>query len=208
VIAGLGLLVACAIALPHVLRLERVAPAIAIALWSSALILRALVVGFLALWLALYVPHTPAFDTVTQWEVALPLFATGPAVDGHRIGDLTTSLPTFLVAVTALVVVVNVARGAFALWRALSREALGSGPDGSLILPGTDVLVAVAGFVRPRVVVSAGALVALDDEELAASLAHERGHIARRHRFLLAACEVAWRVPGTRGGRASLPPGA
>jgi beta-lactamase regulating signal transducer with metallopeptidase domain len=59
----------------------------------------------------------------------------------------------------------------------------------------------VAGLRRPRVVVSAGALLALDDEELRAGLEHERGHIALRHRYLLHAGElaraVARFVPGT-----------
>lgn len=63
-------------------------------------------------------------------------------------------------------------------------------------------MLAVAGLTRPRVVVSAGALTALDDDELAAGLAHERGHIARRHRFVLAGAHVcqavAAGIPGTR----------
>jgi len=52
--------------------------------------------------------------------------------------------------------------------------------------------------------VSAGALTALDDDELAAGLDHERGHIDRRHRFVIVLCEllraVGRFVPG--GGRA------
>jgi len=52
------------------------------------------------------------------------------------------------------------------------------------------VLVAAAGLRKPRVVVSAGALLNLDDEELAASLDHEHGHIVRRHRYVLVAAEL------------------
>jgi beta-lactamase regulating signal transducer with metallopeptidase domain len=52
------------------------------------------------------------------------------------------------------------------------------------------------------VIVSAGALTQLDDEELAAGLEHERGHIARRHRYILVGAElcraVAWLIPGSR----------
>lgn len=59
-----------------------------------------------------------------------------------------------------------------------------------------------AGLTRPRVLISAGALLQLEDEELAAGLAHEEGHIARRHRFLLLFAEVCRGlgrfVPGTR----------
>jgi beta-lactamase regulating signal transducer with metallopeptidase domain len=63
----------------------------------------------------------------------------------------------------------------------------------------------VAGLRRPRVIVSAGALTTLDDDELAASLDHEHGHIARRHRFLFVFAELcrglARFLPGT--GRAT-----
>jgi Zn-dependent protease with chaperone function len=64
------------------------------------------------------------------------------------------------------------------------------------------MLVAAAGLVRPRVLVSAGALLALDDDELDASLDHERGHIARGHRYVMLVCELARAlgrfIPGTR----------
>jgi beta-lactamase regulating signal transducer with metallopeptidase domain len=66
---------------------------------------------------------------------------------------------------------------------------------------GQDVLLAVAGLTRPRIVVSAGALASLDDAELCAALDHEHAHIARRHRFIMLAA-IALRalgrpVPGT-----------
>ena len=54
-----------------------------------------------------------------------------------------------------------------------------------------ELLVAAAGLRRPRVLVSAGALLALDDDELEASLEHERGHIARRHRYVLVVSELS-----------------
>ena len=64
------------------------------------------------------------------------------------------------------------------------------------------------GCGRPRIVISAGALVALDDAELLASLDHERGHIALRHRYLLVAGELARAVarflPGTRAAAREL----
>lgn len=55
-------------------------------------------------------------------------------------------------------------------------------PRESLLLADATVLVAAAGLRKPRVVVSAGALLNLDHEELAASLDDEYGHIVRRHR--------------------------
>jgi beta-lactamase regulating signal transducer with metallopeptidase domain len=67
---------------------------------------------------------------------------------------------------------------------------------------GADVVLASAGLAHPRMLVSAGALIELDDDELAAGLAHEQGHIARRHRFLLLFAEICRGLgrflPGTR----------
>jgi bla regulator protein blaR1 len=70
------------------------------------------------------------------------------------------------------------------------------------VLADGEVLVAAAGLRRPQVVVSAGALMTLDDQELAASLEHEHGHIERRHRYVLVMAELcralARFLPGTR----------
>jgi hypothetical protein len=57
-------------------------------------------------------------------------------------------------------------------------------------------------------VVSAGALTSLDDGELYAGLDHERGHIDRRHRWVLVAAAVlrglARPLPGTRAAAEEL----
>jgi Zn-dependent protease with chaperone function len=50
-------------------------------------------------------------------------------------------------------------------------------------LPTDSLICAVAGILRPRVLISRGALVRLSDEELRAALAHERAHL-RRHETL------------------------
>jgi Zn-dependent protease with chaperone function len=88
--------------------------------------------------------------------------------------------------------------------RLLARHSLGTGPRGSVIVGGPEVVLAVAGMARPRVVVSAGALIALDDDELDAALDHEHAHIARRHRFVVLTAlvlrAIGRLVPG--GGRA------
>lgn len=109
----------------------------------------------------------------------------------------------------------SVGSGSYGLWRAtrtvsrmLAAQTVGPGPDESVILGDRQVLLAVTGFRRPRIVVSAGALVDLDDAELAAGLAHERGHIAHHHRILLLAAEilaaVARFLPGTRHAQQEL----
>jgi hypothetical protein len=85
--------------------------------------------------------------------------------------------------------------------RRLVRASVGLGPDNSLIVGGDDVVLAAAGITRPRLVVSAGALAHLDDDELAAALAHEHAHIRRCHRYVLLYaefCRVLGRpLPGT-----------
>jgi Zn-dependent protease with chaperone function len=87
----------------------------------------------------------------------------------------------------------------------VAAHAVGLGPRNSLIVGGSDVLFAVAGLIQPRIVVSAGALASLDDDELAAGFDHEAGHIARRHRFVMLLAlglrALGRAVPGS--GRAS-----
>lgn len=200
---AIALLAVIAIAVPHVLRLEGAHPATAAAIWLAALSLRALVALFLAVFVILYLPTTRVFDLVTHWcwHGVLPVVTTHLGLNGHSIGDIALLAPTLGLAASLISV-------SFALWRAartirrwVRRTAIGPGPQHSVIVGEQDVVVAAAGFRRPTVIVSAGALTAFDDEELAASLAHERGHIARRHRFVLASAAVcrslARLLPGT-----------
>jgi beta-lactamase regulating signal transducer with metallopeptidase domain len=113
-------------------------------------------------------------------------------------------MPALLLMLSLAWVSVGIMRAARAARRTVDRHVLGDGPSGSVIVGGPEVVFAVAGIARPRIVVSAGALTSLDDDELAAALEHERAHIARRHRFLklfATALRAAGRpVPG--GGRA------
>jgi hypothetical protein len=194
-----------AIALPHLLRLERVAPAVAIVLWACALALRGLTSILAALLVVLAVPHSPVIDPLAYWcwETVVPVSGVRLSTDGHRLGDAATLLPALLIGGSGLVVLDGAIRASRAVGRLLRRHALGVGPSGSVIIGGDDVVMASAGLAHPRVLVSAGALVALDDDELAAGLAHERGHIARRHRFILLFAEACGGLgrflPGTRG---------
>lgn len=193
-----------AIALPHVVRLERVPPPIAVAIWGSGLALRALTGLAGALYLLAFLPQTALFAALTHWcwHTALPLLATHLGLDGHELGDTAVVMPSFFLAASVLWVAFGIVRAARSVRTLLERGAVGTGPANSVIVGGADVLVAAAGFSRPRVVVSAGALTAFDDEELAAGLAHERGHIARGHRFVLLCGELARGLarflPGTR----------
>jgi Zn-dependent protease with chaperone function len=199
----LAVLLATAMALPHAVTLDRARPAIAATIWGCALAVRAACVLFAVAYLVLFLPATAVFATFTHWcwHAVLPLLATHLGLDGHRVGDAATILPAFLLAVSLVSVMFGLARATRSVRLWLVRSALGVGPRNAVIVGGAEVVLAAAGLARPRVVVSAGALAALDDEELAAGLDHEHGHIARRHRFVLVFAElcraVARVLPGT-----------
>jgi hypothetical protein len=204
VIAWLAMLAVLGVALPHVVRLDGARPATAAVLWAAALTLRALTAVSAALFLVLAFPETSAFKFLTHWCVHSVLSAVGIHVDlhGHTIGDAAVLAPAAVVAVSLGAALVGTVRAIRVVSATLRWHSLGAGPQGSVIVGGPEVLVAAAGLVHPKILVSAGALTALDDEELAAGLAHERGHIARRHHLMLAYAEccraVARLLPGTR----------
>jgi hypothetical protein len=203
-IAAAALIATIGIVLPHMLHLERSTPATAATLWAVSLALRALMAIFGALYLAFFVPSMPFFTDVTHWcwHTVLPIAATHLGLEGHKVGDAATILPGLLLMASLLSVALGVVRGARAIRRLLARDALGPGPADSVIVPGPEVVLATAGITRPQVVVSAGALLELEDDELAAGLDHEHGHIARRHRFLLVFAElcrgIGRFIPGCR----------
>lgn len=190
--------------MPHHLRLDRVVPVHAIAVWMSALALRALVSVMAALLVVLVMPHSRFLDSLSHWcsDSMLPVLGLQVELNGHEVGDAATLVPTAIVGGSLFVVAAGVVRAARTISRLVSRQAIGEGPRESVILGGGDVLLAATGLAHPRILVSAGALVALDDDELAAGLAHEHGHIARRHGFLLLFAELCRGLgrflPGTR----------
>lgn len=206
----LAMIVAAAVLAPHVLRLERVAPVTAATVWLSALILRALTVVFIAVFIVLYVPTTTVFATLTHWcwDGPVPFLATRSGLDGHRVGDAATVVPALFLAASLLSVGYGVARTVHAVSDWLRRASIGRGPRGSVLVASERPMVAAAGLARPRVVVSAAAVGALEDDELDAGLAHEQGHIAHRHRFVLVlaeACRGLARVlPGSQRATAEL----
>jgi hypothetical protein len=200
--AALALVVAGAIVLPYRLRLDRVPAQVAATIWFCALALRALATIGTALYVVMVLPATELFSALTHWCLHTFVPAIATHLDGHEVGDAAIVLPAALLVLSLLSVSVGVVRATRRLRAQVRRAALGPGPQDTVMVGGQEVLVATAGLHRPRIVVSAGALIALDDEELAASLDHERGHIERRHRFVLLTAELlralARFVPGTR----------
>jgi Zn-dependent protease with chaperone function len=208
--AALAAIVAAGIVLPHLLRLQRVAPMTAVVLWLASLALRALAALIAVTFLLLFLPRTEVFAALTHWclHTVLPAVADDLDVEGHGFGDLVLFVPGIALSISLLFVCIRTARCARAARRLVERHVVGRGPDGSLIVSGPDVVFAVAGLAHPRIVVSAGALASLDDAELAAGLDHERGHIVRRHRFVVLAAAalraLGWMIPGTRRAAAQI----
>ena len=201
---------ALGIVLPHAMRLDTARPLAAVTLWLTSLSLRLALVVFLALWVLLILPTLGVYRDMTHWCVHVAVAAIGAHADvhGHVVGELATWLPVAAVGVALAAAVTRLVRAVLSVDRSVADARIGIGPQDSVIVGGAEVLLAATGFGHPRVVVSAGALAALDDEELAAGLAHECGHIARRHHFLLAyahCCHAAGRLlPGTREALAEM----
>jgi Zn-dependent protease with chaperone function len=196
--------VVCAIAAPHFLALDGARPGVAATIWLAALALRALSAVFVALFAIFYLPASEIFGLVTHWcwQAVIPVLATHLPLGGHELGNVATVVPSFALAASLVSVAYGLARASRAIRVFIRRSSIGRGPQDTVIVGGAEFLVAAAGLARPRVLVSAGALAALDEGELRAGLAHERGHIAHRHRFVLLVAEFfragARFLPGTR----------
>ncbi|MHB8659394.1 MAG: M56 family metallopeptidase [Solirubrobacteraceae bacterium] len=193
-----------AIAVPHWLPLDRVTPLLAAGVWLAALLLRAITTLLMIMLVTAFVPATGLFAGLTHWcwHLVPPLFASHVGVSGHSVGHAATLAPAAILAGSFASAAWAVSRAARAVKTLLADRALGRGPEGTVIIGGREVVIAAAGLRRPRIVVSAGALTDLDDAELAASIEHERGHLAHRHRYVLLvgeACRaVSCLLPGGR----------
>ena len=179
---------------PRVVPLRFVAPRTAAAVWSADLILRALLALGGALSVLAYIPQTGLFATAAS--------SCGLGVDGHALADAAMLVPALLLGVSLTWVLYGLGRGIIVLRAWLSGHELGPGPLGTTLIDDPEPIVAVTRMGSARVLLSSGALDALDDEELRASLAHEWGHVRRGHRPLLVAASVLagiarW-LPGTR----------
>jgi Zn-dependent protease with chaperone function len=195
---------------PHLLPQERVAAASGIALWTAVLFLRAILAMSLVVILVLFLPATQLFSLLTHWclHAVVPFVAAHLGFDGHALGDAAVLVPGLVMAVSLVSVGFGLWRGTRAVRRWVQRSSLGPGPASSVIIRDSEVVVAAAGLREPRVVVSAGALLYLDDAELAAGLEHEWGHVRRRHRFISLSAELCRAIsrllPGGKRALAAL----
>lgn len=188
----MAMVLAMAIAAPHVLDLRASPPAAGAAVWFSSLALRSLIVLAAAGFALVYLPQTEFFSALAHWclHAVVPLLTAHLGLDGHRVADAVIVLPAGLLVLSLSSGMLAIIRAARIVKRSVTKGSLGAGPGDSILVGGSEVMLASAGLTRPRVIVSAGALLALDDDELAAGLAHERAHIARRHHHLLCVAEI------------------
>lgn len=198
----LALVVAVLLA-PHVVLLRRVRPPVAIAVWLLALAVRALAAVALAGAALAGLAGVPVVRAFLDWcwHAVLPAVPAALGFGEHPVTHAAVAVPAAVLIVSIAWVAGRLARAALAKRRLLGRE-LGPGPHGSTVIEHDGVLLAVTAIGRGRVLVSDRALRELDDAELAAGLMHERAHLRRRHRPLLATAAllgaVARPLPGTR----------
>jgi hypothetical protein len=200
---GIAVGVAALIILPHLLPLHAVPPARASLIWLLALALRALVAMGAVIFAFVYLPQTALFEALMRlcWHAVLPLVSAHLGLSGHPFADAALLLPGLALSASVVWVLFGIGRAWLAMRFDLRRHSLGEGPLGSTVIEDDEVLIAVSRFGRARVMVSRAALRQLDPDELAAGLAHEVGHIRRRHRPLLLIASVLGAVgkllPGT-----------
>lgn len=175
-----------AILAPHYVPLDRAAPVTGATVWLLALVLRALLVLGVATVVFARLAHTDIVEAALAWcwHEVLPDVPGWLGFAEHPVAHAAVAVPLFAIAGAVLVRALAGLRA----WVSLRRRLSDGGSVGShraALLPADDVVVAVTRFGRGRVVVSERALEVLDPDELAAGMAHEFGHLHRRHRPLL-----------------------
>jgi Zn-dependent protease with chaperone function len=194
---------------PHYIPLDRAAPLTGATVWMLALILRAFIAIGVATFLFARLAHTDFLEAALEWcwHEVLPDIPGWLGFAEHPVAHAAVAVPVFAFAAALLAHAFTGLRAWLALRRSLF-SAGSTGPQGAAVLPGDDVVVAVTRFGRGRVVVSNGALEAMDDEELAAGMAHELAHLHRRHRPLLLLASllfiIARPLPCTAGAHREL----
>jgi Zn-dependent protease with chaperone function len=182
------------------------APRLAITAWAGAMggVLLAWVLAAIHIGRSILFTDRPAHDVLADCLDTVGRMAVG----GH--GPLLQVALFALAALSVVAVGVLVGRLAVALGRARicthehCRTARlvadrSPGPGGSLILDTSERVVYCVVGRPPTIVITRGALDALNDAQLAAVLAHERAHLSGRHHLLIAASRaVATLLPRLR----------
>jgi hypothetical protein len=190
------------IAVPHAIPLHRAAPMTGAVVWMLALVLRAVVVIGVATFLFARLAHAKVIEAALNWcwHEVLPDVPGWLGFAEHPVAHAAVALPVFAIAAALFTHTLGGLRAWVGLRRRLS-GASSAGPNGTALISDDEVVVAVTRLGRGRVVISDRALELMDDDELAAGMAHEFAHLHRRHRPLLILgsllATVARPLPGT-----------
>ncbi|TQM09867.1 M56 family metallopeptidase [Pseudonocardia kunmingensis] len=185
---------------------EGTAPRLAITAWAGA------TGGVLLAWVlaAALIGRSVLLTDRDMHDVLIDCFDTiGRMAMGSHGAVLQMAL-LVLATLSVAAVAVLIGRLAVALGRARMRTHQhcrtarlvadrGSGPEGSVVLDTAERTVYCVAGRPPTIVITRGALEALDDAQLAAVLAHERAHLSGRHHLLIASSRaVATVLPHLR----------
>jgi Zn-dependent protease with chaperone function len=196
-------------ALPHCIPLHRAAPVTAAVVWMLALLVRALVVVGVATFLFARVAHTDPVEAALNWcwHEVLPDVPGWLGFAEHPVAHAAVAVPVFAIVAAVLAHAVGALRAWVGLRRRLS-GATSAGRERTAVLRDEEIVLAVTRLGRGRVVVSDRALAVMDDDELAAGMAHEFAHLHRLHRPLLVLASLLATMgrplPGTAGAQREL----
>jgi len=146
-------------------------------------------------------PNPGRRQNITDLTASFAAAHASRAVSPNGLFGLTAGLIIAILLVGSLVV------RAVGLSRARARQRMlidlvgttRTGVPGALVLEHPQATAFSLPGLRPRVVVSSGAVNALADDELAAVLAHERAHVRARHDLVLFPFRsLAWILPRSR----------
>jgi hypothetical protein len=184
-----------AAAVPHYVPLHRAAPVTGTLVWMLALLLRAVVVVGVATFLFARAAHADPLEAALDWcwHEVLPDIPGWLGFAEHPVAHAVVAVPVFAIAAAVLTRTFSGLRA----WAGLRSRLSGAesvGPQGAALLPDDEIVVAVTRFGRGKVVVSNRALEVMDDEELAAGMAHEFAHLRRRHRPLLLLASLIYTI--------------
>lgn len=189
--------------LPHLLSLHRASPVTGALVWMLDLSLRALVVVFVATLTFSQLAHSEPAESALAWcwHEVLPDIPSWLGFAEDPVAHAAVAVPAVILAVALIAHALTLLRDWAGLQRRLAVQA-GTGPAGTTLIAGDDVVVAVTRLGRGRVLVSERALEVMDADELAAGVAHEVAHIRRRHRPVLLLASILATIgrplPGTR----------
>lgn len=134
---------------------------------------------------------TVLYQALVAAEVSGSILSRCGRLIAAVVGDPLAHLDVTLALVVLALGTIGLAVGTRSAWRSQSRchKLIGSGPERIVVLPVRDQMAFTTGFVRPRIVASAGLLEAAPSQWREVVLAHEEAHRRFRHPLMLFVAE-------------------